>query len=103
MSQDPALFDGGYVTYRGQHFQVDSAKLSGRGLSPAWPANLPPGDTPATLGAKRQGQRTATLTLEFTDHGTCDVNDAVWRKYTDGQRHKVEVRASSGDVVCSSL
>jgi len=31
------------------------------------------------------------------------VNDAVWRKYTDGQRLKIEVRASSGDVVCSSL
>jgi len=84
--------------------QVDSVKLSGRDLSPAWPANLPSGDAPATLGARRQGQRTETLTLEFAGHGTCDVNsDAVWRKYADGQKLKVEVRASSGDVVCSSL
>jgi hypothetical protein len=84
---------------------VDEAKASGSGLSPTWPAGtLPPGDTPATLGAKRQGKRTETLTLEFKDHGTCDgVSDAVWRKYADGQKFKAEVRASSGDVVCSSL
>lgn len=82
---------------------VDSVKASGTGLQPAWPANLPPADVPATLGAKRQGKRTETLTLEFTGHGTCDVSDAVWRKYTDGQKLTVEVRASSGDVVCSSL
>jgi hypothetical protein len=83
--------------------QVDEVKASGKGLSPAWPANVPAGDTPATLGARRQGKRTETLTLEFTGHGTCDVSDAVWRKYTDGQKLKVEVRASSGDVACSSL
>jgi len=82
---------------------VDEVKTSGSGLSPAWPTNAPPGDTPATLGAKRQGKRTETLTLEFTGHGSCEVSDAVWRKYTDGQRVKVEVRASSGDVACSSL
>jgi hypothetical protein len=82
---------------------VDEVKASGTGLSPAWPTSAPPGDTPATLGAKRQGKRTETLTLDFGDHGRCDVSDAVWRKYTDGQRLKVEVRASSGDVACSSL
>jgi hypothetical protein len=27
----------------------------------------------------------------------------VWRKYSDGQKLTVEVRASSGEVVCSSL
>ena len=78
-------------------------KASGSGLSPAWPANAPRGDTPATLGAKREGKRTETLTLDFGEHGRCDVSDAVWRKYTDGQRIQVEVRASSGDVACSSL
>lgn len=82
---------------------VDEARASGSGTNPAWPANLPPGDTPATLGARRQGKRTETLTLEFRDHGSCDVSDSVWRKYTDGQKVKVEVRTSSGDVVCSSL
>ena len=84
---------------------VDELKATGSGLSPApaWPANAPPADTPAQLGARRQGKRTETLTLEFRDHGTCDVPDAAWRKYTDGQKLKVEVRASSGDVVCSSL
>jgi hypothetical protein len=82
---------------------IDEVVLTGNGLSPAWPTNLPAGDTPATLGARRQGKRTETLTLEFRGHGTCDVSDAIWRKYQDGQKLKVEVRSSSGDVACSSL
>jgi hypothetical protein len=82
---------------------VDEVKATGSGLSPAWPTNLPPGNTPAVVGARRQGKRTETLTLEFPGHGNCDVSDAVWRKYTDGQKLKVEIRSSSGDVACSSL
>ena len=82
---------------------IDSVKASGSGLTPAWPTNLPAADVPASFGARRQGKRTETLTLEFTGHGSCDVADAVWRKYSDGQKLKVEVRASSGDVVCGSL
>lgn len=82
---------------------VDEVKASGSGLSPAWPSNLPPGDTPATLGARRPGKRRETLVLEFAGHGSCDVSDAVWRKYGDGQKLTAEVRASSGDVVCGSL
>jgi hypothetical protein len=82
---------------------IDEVKATGSGLTPAWPTNLPAGDTPATLGSRRQGKRTETLTLEFRDHGTCDVSDAVWRKYKDGQKLKVEVRSSSGEVACASL
>ena len=82
---------------------VTDARSVGSGLAPAWPAGAPAGDTPAAIGARRQGKRTETLTLEFTGHGSCDVSDAVWRKYTDGQKIKVEVRSSSGDVACSSL
>jgi len=84
---------------------VTELKTSGIGLSPAWPsdASTPPGDTRAALGARRQGRRTETLTLQFTGHGTCDVSETIWRKYTDGQKAKVEVRSSSGDVVCGSL
>jgi hypothetical protein len=82
---------------------VDEIKASDNGMSPAWPTNAPPGDTPATLGARRQGKRTETLMLEFAGHGSCDVSDPVWRKYTDGQKVKVEIRASSGEVACSSL
>jgi len=81
---------------------TDEVKTSGTGLSPAWPTNLPPDGTPATLGARRSGKRTQTLTLEFRDHGTCDVDDRVWRKYSDGQKLTAEVHAS-GDVACGSL
>jgi hypothetical protein len=83
--------------------QVDEVKATGNGLSPAWPSGLPAADAPATLGTRRQGQRTETLTLEFADHGRCGVSDPVWRKYADGQKLVAQVRASSGEVVCSSL
>lgn len=79
------------------------ARESGTGLSPVWPTNLPPADAPAQLGARRQAGRTETLTLDFPGHGSCDVADAVWRKYADGQKVKAEVRASSDEVVCGSL
>jgi hypothetical protein len=58
------------------------------------------------LGARREGGRRATYTLELTDGkktSTCDVDEAVWRKYVDGQRIRVKVRKASGALVCSSL
>jgi len=83
---------------------VDEVKATGQGMSPAWPSgNLPTADTAPQLGARRQGKRTETLNLDFPGHGNCDVSDPVWRKYSDGQKLTVEVRASSGEVVCSSL
>jgi len=83
--------------------QIDEIRAAGAGLSPAWPSGLPPADAPATLGTRRQGKQAETLTLEFGDHGSCDVGEPVWRKYTDGHELQVQVRASSGKVVCGSL
>ena len=99
---EPVLDD--WCTYNMRRWtQIDTAKISGSGMSPAWPTDkLPPGDTSAFLGAKRQGKRTETLTVDFGKE-SCDVSDATWRKLTDGQKVKVEVHASSGDIVCSSL
>lgn len=82
---------------------VDEVKATGQGMTPAWPSNAPGGDAQAQIGARRQGKRTETLSLDFPGHGSCDVSDPVWRKYSDGQKLTVEVRASSGEVVCSSL
>ncbi|HEX4421534.1 MAG TPA: zinc ribbon domain-containing protein [Kofleriaceae bacterium] len=84
---------------------VTELKASGTGLTPAWPTGAPPATVPASqlvLGARRGGKQTETLTLEFKDHGTCDVSDALWHKYTDGQKLKLEVHAS-GDVACGAL
>ena len=83
--------------------QIDEVQAAGAGLSPTWPSGLPAADAPATLGTRRQGKQTETLTLEFGAHGSCDVRDAVWRKYKDGQAVQLEVRASSGAVVCGAL
>jgi hypothetical protein len=82
---------------------IDEAKASGTGLAPAWPGGAPPADAPAALGARRGGARREVLTLELAGHGTCDVAEPVWRKYADGQKVMVELRAASGEVVCSSL
>jgi hypothetical protein len=83
--------------------KIDDVKATGTGMSPAWPSNVPAGSASPQLGARRQGPRSETLTLEFRDRGSCDVSDAVWRKYSDGQKLTIEVRASSGEVVCGSL
>jgi hypothetical protein len=99
---EPVLDDWCEFTVR-KWTKIDQAKTSGTGTSPVWPTQgVPPADTPATMGAKRQGARTEKLTIDFGSD-TCDVSDATWRKYTDGQKVKLEVRARSGAVVCSSL
>jgi hypothetical protein len=102
-TRSEAVMDS-WCTYTARRWKaVEDLKASGAGMSPAWPNNAPPADTPAQLGARRQGKRTETLTLEFAGHGSCDVGEPVWRKYSDGQKLTVQVRASSGDVVCASL
>jgi hypothetical protein len=54
------------------------------------------------IGARRAGKQRETLTLELGKQ-SCDVSEATWRKYKDGDKAKVSVRASSGDIVCDSL
>jgi hypothetical protein len=82
---------------------LDPIKLGGGGRSPAWPTEgLPPPQSPAVLGMRRQGKRTETFMLEIAGQ-SCEVSPAIWNKYTDGQKVKVEIRASSGKIVCDSL
>jgi hypothetical protein len=85
--------------------QVSEAKATGIGITPApaWPTTPVPATAFEALGARRAGARTEKLTLEFGPDDSCDVSDAVWHKYSDGQKAHVEVRARSGGVVCGSL
>ena len=83
--------------------KVDEAKTSGTGTSPQWAATVPPAETAAALGARRSGARSEKLYLDFKGKDPCDVGDAVWRKFTDGQKIKASVRARSGEVVCGDL
>jgi hypothetical protein len=78
--------------------EVDSVRKSGTGLSPEWPTNVPRAD----VVEMRAGKRVEKLILDFGKQ-SCDVDDTVWRKHADGAKLKVDVRASSGDIVCSSL
>lgn len=83
--------------------QIDSVKLTGAGLAPAWPTqNVPPATAAETLGARRAGKRTETLILDFGKQ-SCEVSDGVWRKYVDNTAYEVEVRARSNEIVCKSL
>lgn len=80
--------------------KVTAFTATGTGISPgpSWPA------VTALPQNRRQGPQSENLTLDFGTAGTCDnVPDALWRKYADGKKYKLEVRASSGDVVCDSL
>ena len=47
-------------------------------------------DDDATRSSSRVGERATSATR-------------TWKKYTDGQKVKLEVRARSGEIVCSSL
>ena len=99
---EPVMADWCSFTVRNWK-KTDEAKLSGAGMTAAWPANLPAADTQAQLGAIRSGARTEKLYLDFGKTGSCDVSDAKWRKYKDGEKVKLEVRARSGDIVCDSF
>lgn len=91
---------------RWKELEAGAVRSSGAGLQPTSPPGLPPGlsssNAPAVIGARRAGAQRETLTLEF---GTqrCDVPDATWRKYKDGDKVTVQVRASNGAIVCGSL
>ncbi len=83
---------------------VEPVKVLGVGMAPVWPtAGLPAAQATDVLGARRQGAQTEELTLVFGTQMCEGVSEAVWRKYADGAAVKVEVRASSGDIVCGSL
>jgi hypothetical protein len=100
---EPVMDSWCQFTARRWKLTGEEARATGTGLAPAWPTNLPPAEAPERLGARRQRTRRETLTLEFPGHGSCEVANAVWRKYADGQKVKAEVRASSDEVVCGSL
>ena len=96
--------DGDWCKYTVRRWKaLDPIRTSGIGMTPVWPAgDLPPAEASAVLGAKRQAKRTQTWILDLAGQ-SCDVSETTWKKYTDGQTAKVQVRASSGNVVCSSL
>ena len=95
--------DDDWCTFRVRRWQkIDELKVAGTGMAPAWPA-LPTGlaTAPADImGTKRAGARTEHLILDFGNDRTCEVPDSAWQKHKDGEKLKLEVRASSGDLVC---
>jgi hypothetical protein len=84
--------------------EVSSAavRTSGTGLAPTSPTGAPPADAPATPGARRSRPERQTLTLELGGQ-RCDVPEATWRKHKDGDKVTVQIRATSGAIVCDSL
>ena len=85
--------------------KTDTLVRKGTGLTVGWP-DAPPAALLTGPGARRAGAKTATYTLELSDgkqRRNCDVAEATWRKYADGQHVKAKVRAASGELVCSTI
>ena len=84
--------------------KVEDATAKGDGMNPAWPTNVPGTDALPMLGAKRSGAKTEKFIVDFAKgKGSCAVPEATWRKLTDGQKVKIEVRATTGDLVCDTI
>ena len=102
---EPVYDDKCRYTIREWH-RVDEAKASGTGTTLGWAANVPPAPKDlmnVMVGTRRPGAKGQKLDLVFGTQTCADVSESLWRKYKDGDKVKLEVRASSGDIVCSGL
>jgi hypothetical protein len=85
-----------------------SATNSGNNLAPTWPsASL----NPSALGGERIGAKSENYELTFkrdkndtsdNKKWTCNVSEAVWNKYQNGNKVTIKVRATGG-MDCSTL
>jgi hypothetical protein len=94
-----------WCTYRVQRWKElkeASLRTAGTGTTPTTPEGAPPENATPSLGAKRSRPMREKLILDFGKQ-SCDVSAATWKKYADGAKVKVLVRASSGDLVCDSF
>jgi hypothetical protein len=85
--------------------KVEELTAKGAGLDVAWPT-VPPSKVQRGYGARRAGAKRGTYTIDLDDgkhKRYCDLGEGTWKKYKDGQKIKAKVRASSGELVCSSL
>lgn len=89
--------------------EVRTAKSSGGpNEEPKWPATSVT-NTGNCRGCEREGKRTETYTVYFTDDASkkelsCDMNNASkWKGYQDGERYKAKIYSLGGDLDCGSL
>ena len=98
--------DDDWCSYRVRRWEkIDEVKAAAANMTPLWPP-LPAGLEAGAnnfVGAKRAGARTEKLVLDFGKDGDCKVSDSAWQKYKDGAKVTLEMRASSGDLVCDGL
>jgi hypothetical protein len=87
--------------------ELEKKVASGEGAGErSWP---PTGVTPQPQqpGARREGARTEEFVVELVEGGkkkhTCEVAEQEWAKLTKGAKAVGEVRARSGDIVCSTV
>ncbi|MCA9676476.1 MAG: zinc ribbon domain-containing protein [Kofleriaceae bacterium] len=95
-----------YAIYRWTQIDEKSAQGDGAGER-TWPdTGVKPG--PQVPGARREGTRKETFVIELKEAKggkthRCDVGEATWKKLPAGTAVKAEVRARSGEIVCSTL
>jgi hypothetical protein len=84
---------------------VDGPSRSGQGLMAEWPVVKL--HSLAGLGQQREAGRTTTYKLDLKEPDgtvtTCEVSEAIWKKYADGAPITVEVGRVRGGVSCSSI
>ena len=91
--------------------KVNDLKSSGIGTTYAYPPSGLTATTPESYGAQREGHRYTKLYLDFDEGDACDwkvdtagsSDETLWKKFADGKKYKVNVRARSEDVVCGDL
>jgi hypothetical protein len=87
---------------------IDTKRASADdGAEPAWPETGVKAGGLKMEGSLREGARTETFTVDLKEKSGrehhCDVDQAKWTKLTKGTAAKGEVRARSGEIVCSEL
>ena len=90
--------------------KVDEMKTSGAGTAVDFAKSGMTAQTAPTFGARREGSRTEKLYIDFVGGQSCDWSGApgnsqesAWKNLKDGAKLTVDLRARSGDVVCSSV
>jgi hypothetical protein len=94
-----------YLIFRWKEIDRKVAETDDGG-EPAWPATgVTPG--PQQAGARREGERQEVFELDLVESNgkkhTCAVGQALWKQAGKGAALEGEVRARSGEIVCSSL
>lgn len=94
-----------YTVLRWERVDERVARGTGDGER-AWPETNLPAQVAAELGARREGARQERFVVDLVEGKrthTCAIDEAVWKQLPRGAAAYGEVRARSGEIVCSTV